>query len=69
MLKVTFQQIERYKAKHMEQLKIIKAFKTTNLIIKNKIKDKKWELKNLTINYISNIYINILNNTKVELLL
>lgn len=51
--KATFQCLEKRKAKQMEQLKIIEAFKTSNLAMEEKVKGEKEELTKMTTNYSS----------------
>ena len=50
-LKAAFQRLEKCKAKRMEQLKIIKAIKTSNLAMKEKVKSEEEELTKMTTSY------------------
>lgn len=54
VLKVTFQYLEKRKAKRMDQLKIIEAIKIINLAMEEKVKDEEGLIK-MTISYTSNI--------------
>lgn len=53
----------------MKQLKIIRAIKTNNLTMEDKIKSEEQELKNPNTSYTSNTGVGILGNTRMELLL